>query len=508
MVYDAVVIGSGLGGFSCASALSREGLNVCLLEQASLPGGLLSSFQREGFTLDVGIHYVGWLYPGQPTARYLSYLGVYDRLTLQSLPTAAFDVVHLPGGEEIAQPIGLNHFSQTLSQRFPDYASSFLEYTHLLSNISSLFSPEQLAQGRLIGKQPLYQGVSYAQWLEQHFASALVQNALVAPLSLCMGGNRATGLYELGVFHSSNIEGAHRFVGGVQRLVDAFVEVLAARGVTLRCNARVESINVDAQGRVKGVTLTDGERIESPRVISAVHPWQTLAMLEQGMEQTLSTLPQYMQKLRKRVSTLTNTMGFCGQWIAIDRKAFPAGFTFSNHYFPSDNPWFADRNRDAAEELSCPFFAVFWQALEPSATHVVAFVIAPLSWYHVQPWQYSSPGERPAGYLELKETIRRNLLARFAEKFPTLAPHARVLCTATPLTFYRYTLRPEGTAYGVMRDFLKPTIDSMLRIHPIPGFYMVQGLNITGFLGTIISALYTCAQIVGEPYLARRILRS
>ena len=38
--FDIIVIGSGLGGLECGAMLAREGMGVCVAEQAALPGGL------------------------------------------------------------------------------------------------------------------------------------------------------------------------------------------------------------------------------------------------------------------------------------------------------------------------------------------------------------------------------------------------------------------------------------------------------------------------------------
>ena len=37
--YDAVIIGAGLGGLSCAAALARQGFKPLVLEQHRIPGG-------------------------------------------------------------------------------------------------------------------------------------------------------------------------------------------------------------------------------------------------------------------------------------------------------------------------------------------------------------------------------------------------------------------------------------------------------------------------------------
>ena len=41
MKYDAVIIGSGLGGLECAHILSKAGMSVLLLERGTQAGGCL-----------------------------------------------------------------------------------------------------------------------------------------------------------------------------------------------------------------------------------------------------------------------------------------------------------------------------------------------------------------------------------------------------------------------------------------------------------------------------------
>ena len=58
--YDAIVIGSGMGGLTCASALAKFGHKVCVLEMhAGLPGGFTHMFKRKGYVWDVGVHAIG-----------------------------------------------------------------------------------------------------------------------------------------------------------------------------------------------------------------------------------------------------------------------------------------------------------------------------------------------------------------------------------------------------------------------------------------------------------------
>lgn len=63
--YDAIVIGSGIGGLTVASVLSqKKRLKVLVLERHYRAGGFTHEFSRKLFHWDVGVHYVGQLAPG------------------------------------------------------------------------------------------------------------------------------------------------------------------------------------------------------------------------------------------------------------------------------------------------------------------------------------------------------------------------------------------------------------------------------------------------------------
>ena len=52
--FDAIIIGSGIGGLVTASQLSAKGVRVLVLEKYIIPGGSGGSFKRNGYTFDVG----------------------------------------------------------------------------------------------------------------------------------------------------------------------------------------------------------------------------------------------------------------------------------------------------------------------------------------------------------------------------------------------------------------------------------------------------------------------
>ena len=61
--YDIVIIGSGLGGLTAASILSRKGFKTLVVESRSRIGGRFSTFEYEGFKLPTGAILIpdGWV---------------------------------------------------------------------------------------------------------------------------------------------------------------------------------------------------------------------------------------------------------------------------------------------------------------------------------------------------------------------------------------------------------------------------------------------------------------
>lgn len=119
--YDAIVIGSGIGGLISGNLLARAGLRVLIVEQHYMVGGYCSTFRRGGFTFDAATHFYPLL--GNPetlTGRLLGELGV----TTGWVKMDPVDTFHFPDGSRYAVPADFATYLAELKRDFPEETSA------------------------------------------------------------------------------------------------------------------------------------------------------------------------------------------------------------------------------------------------------------------------------------------------------------------------------------------------------------------------------------------------
>jgi hypothetical protein len=135
--YDAVVIGSGMGGLTTAALLSALGWKVCVLEQHYTAGGFTHSFERNGYEWDVGVHYIGEVGAQTRSRRMFDFLSD-GKLEWAPMDTE-FDRFYV-GNKVFNARAGKQEFRDNLLKQFPKEQQAIDNYMKLLTSSGGALS--------------------------------------------------------------------------------------------------------------------------------------------------------------------------------------------------------------------------------------------------------------------------------------------------------------------------------------------------------------------------------
>ncbi|MBN8612312.1 MAG: NAD(P)/FAD-dependent oxidoreductase [Deltaproteobacteria bacterium] len=515
--WDAIVIGSGLGGLACATLLAKHGQKrVLVLERHSTAGGFTHTFTRPGFEWDVGVHYLGQLEEGSPLRALFDEISggrlewakmpdTYDRVILKDEP---YDLV-----------AGGRRFVDTLAERFPGrradisrYLDTMLAATRtggtffldraLPSRLSTLVGPLLRAPLRrwsdrtaedvikpIVGDGPLYD-VLTAQCgdygLTPRFASFAI-HAMVA------------GHY---------LRGAYYPVGGSRSIPEHVTQTLEEHGGAVFVAAEVERILVE-RGRAVGVRMNDGRELRAPIVVSdAGAPNTYLRLLPREIAEPTG--------LPARLREIGPSSGHLSLYLGLDRTDRELGLDGTNLWIypePDREKAFAQFVHDPSAPIPL-VYASFPSAKDPTfaARHpgkatVELVTLARASW--LERWKDARWKKRGQDYEAWKAEMSDRLLDIALVQRPSLKGHIVHSELSTPLSTRHFTGHPDGEIYGL--DHTPARFRLPLRAQtPVPGLYLAgQDLVSCGVAGALFGGALAAAAVLRGSLvtsLARRAL--
>jgi phytoene dehydrogenase-like protein len=117
--FDAVVIGSGLGGLTAAALLAKGGRKVCVIERNHSVGGCASVYRKGALTIEPSLHQTADPRdPREPKHEILKALGLLDEI--EWVPVSPFFSVRGgPVGDTFDLPVGFEAARKAMGRRFP-----------------------------------------------------------------------------------------------------------------------------------------------------------------------------------------------------------------------------------------------------------------------------------------------------------------------------------------------------------------------------------------------------
>lgn len=442
--YDAIVVGSGIGGLTAAVELAAKGAHVLVLEQHYLLGGACTTYSRKGgFKFDAGVESISGLGARGPVNHLLARHGLSKRLVwLRNSYGFRYD------DKRFDIPDNWDKWRDLLKRSYPHEAdgihSLFKTLRTAFEGMYTVFAPDRITpkvpEGILGKLKFAVRNPSFVRWMNRTWGELL--NAYVKDPELIHQMSMLTGyLGDAGLDTPASgmlaimgyfIDGGYRPQGGSMKLAEALVEALRQYGGEAKINTDVTAILVE-NGRVSGVSTTKGDYY-APIVISNVDPLVTFKRLV-----GLDRLPA---AYRKQVEALKPSMSLY-IWSAALSRPFPDKRLISVRL---SRPIELPKNGITLSGYSFHSPAACDPSLVPEGCgNIVINFLAEANASHYR-------GMSESEYAACKEEIDR--LARSLLKEIDAQAESSILFSevSTPKTIERYMRTYEGSIYSTKID--------------------------------------------------------
>lgn len=504
--FDVIIIGSGLGGLLCGYILSKEGKNVCILEKNRKPGGCLRSFRTNGVNFDTGVHYIGALDEGQVLNRYFRYFGLMNTIKFRKLNQNGFDIIAFDE-EEYPMAMGFDNFTEQLLPFFPSEKPALQNYVDALQKISKAFPLYNLEVPK-DHKEDIYYNQSAYDFFnsfsitgsslpikqtknrKKSTAWHLLPDVLAGNNFLYAGNPGITPLPIAALINHSFISSAWRPVDGSDQISDHLADQIRLSGGKFFTGNEVSRIGINNKSFL--ITTKTSEQYTAQSLVSAIHPAKILAMAD---------LSNLRKAYSKRVMNLKNTPSCFTLFIVLKENSFPQ-MNYNYYFHSGKNVW-----TDTPETDWPGSYMLYTPASSANNKYTKSMVIMTVMNFNaVRDWERTSSGHRGQDYLDFKNQKTEILLTLVEKKFPGLRSKIKFLDSSTPLTWRDQTGTPEGSMYGIQKDFNDPIKTTILPRTKIPNLYFTgQNINLHGVLGVTIGSVLTCGEMIGLEYLIKKI---
>ncbi|MBX3239225.1 MAG: NAD(P)/FAD-dependent oxidoreductase [Chitinophagaceae bacterium] len=497
--YDAVIVGSGIGGLVCGTVLAKEGYRVCVLEKNKQVGGSLQTFSRDKVIFDSGVHYVGGLDEGQNLNRIFNYLGIMDQMKLQRMDEDGFDRILIGDDpKEYKQAQGYENFVQQLLKDFPDEETALRSYCSRMQDVCRRFPLYNLRTKGLYEEKVEVLGINTKSFIESLTSNQKLQAVLLGNNALYVGVPDETPFYVHALVINSYIESAWKCIDGGSQIAKLLTRRIRDLGGDVIRHSEVKKLHIE-NDRIVYAETREGERYHADIFVSNAHPAKTLEMIQSEM---------IRKAYRKRLTSLTNTASSFLVHVVFKKKSFR--YVKHNYYYHKEGEvW----NMSDYTEDNWPLgYAIFIPPTSRSPEYAEAMTIFTYMRYsEVAPWQHtfntvSAEEDRGETYTAFKKYKAEILLDEVEKRFPGLRDCIHSYTASTPLTYRDYIGNYDGSLYGVAKDYKDPLKTFISPKTKIGNLYLTgQNINLHGVLGCTISALLTCIAILGKDDIIEKI---
>src|SRR5579884_459631 len=313
--FDAIIIGSGLGGLSCAAGFARQGLRPLVIEQHDKPGGYATAFKRPGgFTFDVSLHST---YAAERNGLHNLIPGMPEITSVEFAPLPYVYRAIFPDHDLRVSAGNVGGYLDALYTAFPDEKNGIKALYDDMAGLESDIGKYSDSHGKIDMSQfptdfPFlfeFASLTWGEMMNRRIQNEKLRGIVSAlwpyyglppsKLSAIYYALPTIGYLKQGGYYPKN--------GRSQTISDAFVNFIEGHGGKVLLNTRVSQIRTKDHAAT-GVTTADGSQYNSKAVVSNANAYDTFHHLLEPDD----SLTAYLGRIDRYTASLSSFQVFLG----------------------------------------------------------------------------------------------------------------------------------------------------------------------------------------------------
>lgn len=499
--YDAIVVGAGNGGLSCAVTLAQAGKKTLLVEQNDYPGGCATSFRLGRFEFEASLHELCDVgsreNPGEIRKMFEGF-----RINEKWLDVG--DSLRVIGEDDAGKRIdfhfvkGRERFERQMESVVPRSRKPMEDFFELVDETNAAMASISLSQNNidfsLVRKRyPKFLWASSCSFNQVLRAIGMPEKAIAILDSYWpyLGVDAEDGNFQqFALMVASFIDqGAFLPEKTSSHLSFSLLDAFRRFGGHARFSCRALRFLFDEGKRISGVMTSQGNFFSS-QIIFNGSPSLAYARMMRG-----DVIPE-------REIRLCNARKFSGRmacvYLGLMRSPEQLGLSDYTVFMPGSFDSAKEKKASNSFKTLRGCMALCPNVINPACSPKGTTLLTLTQMLGRDVWGDVSYSE----YFRKKSEAAQKMIAVFEEKTHIrIHPYIEEISIATPWTFARYCATPEGAAYGYENANWDST---MLRLLSFTNDRPIKGLHFVGassFRGCGYSASYLSGLTVGRTVL-------
>ncbi len=505
--FDVIVIGSGIGGLTCAALLSKfYRKRVLVLEKHFTVGGFTHGFDRKGkFHWDVGVHYIGEMEPGGTGRSVFDYI-TNGQLKWQKMADP-FEKFVYPDFTFDAYS-GAKRFQTDLIEKFPHERKAINQYFKDIKKAAFWFIGDSMLELFPIFWHPLLKQIyryfgkigrqTTQSYLDKTFRDVQLKAVLVSQwgsygLPPCQS---SFGTHSSVVVHF--LEGGWHPVGGGKQIPESIVPTIEKNGGIVITQRQVTEIIIE-NGVAVGVKVknlsdpgAEEEIYHAPKIVSNAGAFNTYIKL---------IPPDLSIPFRNDIKDFQKGTNVLTLYLGLKDNPQKLGFNGENHWIHKTyhHNTIIDAPPIDIDNLPQFCYLSFPSLKNALAKGHTAEIIVAGNYEFFSQWRDTKWKRRGDEYQELKSQITDSIITLVENEYPGFKDLIEYTELATPLTFEHFGASDRGAIYGIPCTPKRFDIPWANARTPIRNLYLT-GVDTfpNGIMGAMMGGVKTAGLIDGH----------